>query len=106
MAKYLFQASYTSEGTKGLIKDGGTGRKNAVEQLIKSAGGKLESVYFAFGEDDVILIADFPDAVSAAAVSLTVGVSGAVRIKTTPLLTAEEIDEASKKSLKYRPPGK
>jgi len=106
MAKYLFQASYTAEGTKGLLKEGGTGRRTVVEQLVKSAGGKLEAYYFCFGEHDVVLIADCPDAASAAAISLAGGATGAVRIKTTPLLTAEELDQATKKSLSYRPPGK
>ena len=55
MPKYLFQASYTAEGAKGLQKEGGTKRRAAVEQLIKSVGGKLEAFYFALGETDVFL---------------------------------------------------
>lgn len=105
MPRFMVQASYTAEGAKGLLKDGGSGRRNAVEKLIKSAGGKLESVYFAFGEDDVFVIADMPDNATAAAVSLTVSASGAVRTRTVPLLTVEEIDQAAKKSLDYRKPG-
>jgi uncharacterized protein with GYD domain len=106
MAKYLFQGSYTAEGAKGLMKDGGTGRKAVIEQLIKSAGGKLEAFYFSFGEHDVVLVADCPDAASAAAISLAGSGTGAVQIKTTPLLTPEELDQATQKSLSYRPPGK
>src|SRR3984893_5609948 len=68
MPKFMVQASYTAEGTRGLLKDGGSGRRNAVEKLIKSAGGKLESVYFAFGEDDVFVVADVPDNTTAAAI--------------------------------------
>ncbi len=49
MPKYLFQASYTAEGAKGLLKEGGTKRRAAVEQLIKSVGGTLEAFYFALG---------------------------------------------------------
>ena len=105
MPRFMVQASYTAEGAKGLLKDGGSGRRNAVEKLIKSAGGKLESVYFAFGEDDVFVIAEMPDNATAAAVSLTVSASGAVRTRTVPLLTVEEIDQAAKKSLDYRKPG-
>ena len=105
MPKFMVQASYTAEGTRGLLKDGGSGRRNAVEKLIKSAGGKLESVYFAFGEDDVFVVADVPDNTTAAAISLTVCASGAVRCRTVPLLTVEEIDVATKKSLDYRKPG-
>jgi uncharacterized protein with GYD domain len=76
-----------------------------VQKLVEAAGGKLEGFYFAYGEDDVYVIMDFPDAVSGAAVSLTVNASGAVRLSTVPLLTPEEMDAASKKSIPYRPPG-
>jgi uncharacterized protein with GYD domain len=105
MPKFLSKASYTTEGCRGLIKEGGTARRAAVQKLVEAAGGKLEGFYFAYGEDDVYVIMDFPDAVSGAAVSLTVNASGAVRLSTVPLLTPEEMDAASKKSIPYRPPG-
>jgi uncharacterized protein with GYD domain len=62
-------------------------------------------MYYAFGEDDVLVIAEYPDNVTAAAASLTVAASGAVSVKMVVLLTPEEIDEAAKKSVDYRPPG-
>ena len=105
MPKFLSIASYTAEGAKGLLKDGGSGRRNAVEKLIKSVGGKLESMYFAFGADDVFIISDVPDNVSAAAISLAVGAAGTVRLRTVPLLSIEEMDTAAKKSIDYRKPG-
>ena len=105
MAKYLFQASYTSEGAKGLIEDGGTKRRNAVEKFIEGFGGKMEAFYYAFGKDDVYVVVDVPDHVSAAAASLAVASSGVVSIKTTVLLTPEEIDKAAKKAVGYHPPG-
>jgi len=105
MPKYLFQASYTAEGAKGLLKDGGSKRRSAVEELIKSLKGKVEAFYFAFGEPDVFLIVDLPDNASAAAASLTTAASGAVDIKTTLLLTRDEIDKAAKKTVTYRSPG-
>jgi uncharacterized protein with GYD domain len=105
MAKYMWTGSYTAEGTKGVIAEGGSSRKTAVETLVASAGGKLECFYFAFGTDDVVIIVDAPDHVSAAAVGLTVAASGAVKGKLTVLLTPEEIDQAAKKSPAYRPPG-
>jgi len=105
MPKFLLQASYTAEGTKGLLREGGSGRRRAVEQLAQGLGGSIEAFYYAFGEDDVYVIADFPDNVTAVAVSGTVNASGAVRVKTVPLLTPDEIDEATKKSVDYRPPG-
>ena len=105
MPKYLIQASYTEEGAKGLLREGGTGRRAAVEQLIRGLGGRLEAFYFAFGGSDVYLIADLPDNASTVAASLTIAASGAVRPKTTVLLTPEEIDQAAKKTVPYRPPG-
>ena len=105
MPLYLWQASYTASGTQGLLKDGGSKRRQVVQQMIEKAGGKLHSMYFAFGESDVIGIAEFPDQVTAAALSLVVNASGAVHFRSTPLLTAEEIDAAAKKSIAYRPPG-
>lgn len=105
MPKYLFHASYTSAGLQGVIKDKGSGRKAAVQAAIKSVGGKLETFYFAFGQDDVVLIADLPDNITAAGVALTTGSTGLVNIRTTPLLTPDEVDKAIEKSAKYRPPG-
>ena len=105
MAKYLFQASYTADGIKGILKEGGSGRKAAIEKLVEGVGGTLESVYFAFGDDDIYAIGDLPDQASAAAVSLIVGASGLVKVKTVVLLTPEEIDDATKMSVDYRPPG-
>jgi len=104
MPKYLVQVSLTREGVGGLLKEGGTKRRAAVETMLKSVGGKLEAYYFAFGESDVIAIADLPDNATAVAVALTGIAAGTVRPKTTVLLSAEEIDQATKKHVKYIPP--
>jgi uncharacterized protein with GYD domain len=105
MPKYLIQASYTAEGLKGLIKDKASGRKAAVVKALKGVGGKLEAIYYGFGSDDVYVIVDMPDNASAAAVSVAVSASGMVRIRTTPLLTVEETDQALEKAVNYRAPG-
>ena len=105
MPKYLFQFSYTTEGLKGLMKEGGSGRRTATEKLAASVGGKLEAYYFAFGDHDGFVIGDFPDNATAAAVALTASGSGAVHVKTTVLLTPEEVDDSAKKTPHYRPPG-
>lgn len=105
MPKYMLEASYTSEGAKGLLKDGGSKRRQAADQAIKSAGGKLEAFYFAFGDRDAFLIVDAPDHATIAATSIAVNASGAVRSKTVVLLTPEEMDAAAKKGVKYSPPG-
>ena len=106
MPKYLVQASYTAEGIQGLLKDTASGRKAAVQAAVKALGGKVEAFYYAFGKDDAVIILDLPDNVTAAAVGLTTSASGAVRTRTTPLLTVEEVDQALKIQMKYRAPGK
>ena len=105
MPKYLVRANYTAEGAKGLLKDGGSKRRQVAEALVKEAGGKLEAFYFTFGENDAIIIADLPDNVSSVALSLAVNASGLTSATTTPLVTVEEMDAAAKKQLAYRPPG-
>ena len=105
MPKYLIKAKYEADGAKGLIKEGGTGRRAAVIKATEALGGKLESFYFAYGEDDAYLIVDMPDPSSGLALSLAVNASGAVRLQTIPLITCEEIDAASQKTVSYRAPG-
>lgn len=105
MPKYLIQATYTPEGTKGLLNEGASGRRAAVDQAVSSLGGKVEAMYFAFGEEDIVLIIDLPDPVSMAAISLTVKASGALHTRATPLLTLDEIDEATRRQVSFRAPG-
>jgi uncharacterized protein with GYD domain len=105
MKKYLIKASYNANGVKGLIEDGGTQRKLVVQKMLAGMGGKLESFYYAFGEHDAYIISELPDDVSAAAVGLRVNSTGLVSISTTVLLSPEDIDAASKKSVSYRAPG-
>ena len=105
MAKFLMQVSFTRDGIRELTKEGGTKRREAVQKFFGGVGGKLETVYFAFGDIDVFAIADFPDNVSAAAVSLAANSGGAVHVKATPLITPEEMDQAARKSEGLHPPG-
>lgn len=105
MPKYLITGSYTSEGAKGVVAKGGSDRRAAVEKLAESIGGTVDCFYFAFGGDDIVTIIDAPDNESVAAVTMTVGASGMVDIRTTVLLTPEEIDSAANRSVSYRGPG-
>lgn len=105
MAKYLIKTTYKTKGTRGLMKEGGTGRRAAVKQAIEAAGGKLEAFYFAYGDVDAYVICDLPDATSAIALSLVVNGAGPVSISTVPLILPEEIDAASRKIVSYRAPG-
>jgi uncharacterized protein with GYD domain len=105
MAKYLFEAKYTAKGLEGLLKEGGSKRRKAVEKALKSLGGTLEAFYYAFGDTDVICIADLPDDVNATTFSLLVAAAGGAKLKTTVLITPEEVDQAVEKTIDYRPPG-
>ncbi len=105
MPKYLVRASYTAEGLQGLLQEGGSNRRAAVSQLVSELGGSLEAFYYAFGDADVYGIADLPDDESAAALALTVSATGTVAVETVALLTPEQIDEATKKTVGFRPAG-
>ena len=105
MAKYLYHGSYTDKGLKGLIKDGGTKRMEVTKKAIESLGGKMEAYYFAFGSNDFFIIAEVPDKVNALTGSLVANSSGTVKLSITALLTPEEVDQAVKKTMDWRPPG-
>jgi uncharacterized protein with GYD domain len=105
MPKYLVEANYLSEGLNGLLKEGGTRRRAAVDELFKSLGGTLEAFYFAFGDRDAYIIGDLPDNAAAAALAIRVNAAGVTTCKTTVLLTPQEVDVAVKKPSIYRPPG-
>lgn len=105
MAKFLVCANYVGEGIQGLLNEGGSSRRSVIEKLASSLGGKVECIYYAFGEYDIYGILDMPDNASMVAFALRANSSGRVALKSVPLMTPEEIDEASKKSSEYRAPG-
>lgn len=105
MGKYLFHGSFTTEGLRGIQKEGGTSRTRAVTTLAESLGGSLESYHFAFGDDSYFVIVDLPDDEAAAACALAVAASGAVSNSTIKLLTPAQVDAAVKLSPNYRAPG-
>jgi uncharacterized protein with GYD domain len=106
MPKFLIESSLTAEGVKGVHREGGTARRDAVRTAIESVGGRLEAFYFAFGERDAYVIADFPDSRSAAALALAVNASAALSTRTVLLLTAEDVDAAAQTAVDFRPPGR
>lgn len=105
MPKYLFKASYSPDGLRGLMKEGGSARRANLEKVVAGVGGRLEAFYYAYGDTDVYGISDLPDAAAGIALSLAVNASGAVRLETIPLITPEEMDAACKTSVSYRAPG-
>jgi uncharacterized protein with GYD domain len=105
MPKYMLIGSYTAEGARGLLKEGGSKRRDAARAAIESLGGSLESFYLGFGTDDYYVTADLPDNAAAAAAALTVGASGTSRARTIVVLTPEDLDAAAQRTVDFRPPG-
>jgi uncharacterized protein with GYD domain len=105
MAKYLFRVRLTSDGLKGLLAEGAAARREVVDRMVQGLGGQVESMYWAFGDDDVYLTAELPGNTSAAAMGLVVSAAGGVRTSTVVLLSADEIDAAVRQQVNYRAPG-
>ncbi|MFJ8712391.1 GYD domain-containing protein [Streptomyces violaceus] len=105
MSKYLFKVKLTPDGLKGLLSEGGTARREVVGRMVEGLGGRVETMYWAFGDDDVYLTAELPGNTSAAAMSMVVSAAGGVRTSTVVLLSADEVDEAVRQKVQYRAPG-
>ena len=88
------------------MKEGGSKRREAADQAIRSVGGKLESFYFAWGDVDAIGIVDMPDQASAIALSAVINASGTVILDLMPLIAVEDVDKGVKMTAQYRPPGR
>lgn len=101
MPKFLVLSSYTAEGVKLLAKDGGSKRKAAVEAMFKQAGGKLETFCYAFGEFDIVAIADVPDTETGVSMTLAINASGLAKTRSYLLMTPEEMDKATKVKVDY-----
>ncbi len=104
MPRYLFKATYTIEGAKGLLSEGGKSRRDVVAHAAESVGGRLETFDFAFGEHDVFLICELPDHAAAAKVALTVKAAGGADTETVVLISPEEIGSTAD-NVDYTPPG-
>ena len=108
MAFYLYQASYTPDAVKSLLKQPAN-RREVIGKAVEELGGTVNGAWLSFGEFDVVLVVEMPDNVSAAALSLAVAAAGTVHGgKTTPLISMEEGVAAMKKAgaSTYRAPGK
>jgi len=105
MPKYLITGSYTAQGAKGVMQEGGSARREVARRVVESVGGTLESFYYAFGTDDIYAVYDAPSHAAASSVSLVIGSAGGFEPRTVVLITPEEIDEAAQMSPEYRPPG-
>jgi uncharacterized protein with GYD domain len=102
--RYHFSAGFTSEGMKNLQKQTASGFRAGVAKFFESAGGKLESWYFDYGNSTAYGFVDYPDEISAATAQTTVNAAGLARVLYQPVLSAEETDKALARSMATRPP--
>jgi len=106
MAHFLYLGSYTQKGREGLVAEGGSRRREAVEGLIRSVGGRLVYFSFAIGEHDLVVIIDVPDTAAALVAPLIVGSLGVANITTVSLLDPSTLDDVAARvnRASYRPP--
>ncbi len=110
MGYYMIQASYTTDSIAGMVKRP-EDRAATVRAAFEKLGGKMHAFYFCFGDYDAVVIAEVPDNVTMAAISMAVGATGALKaFKTTVLLTSEDgtrsMRKAGEAAAAYRPPGR
>lgn len=106
MALYMAQVAYTAEGWATLVQNP-QNRAAVVRPVFEALGGKLIGWWLTFGDYDAVVVYDLPDNVAAAALAIGVAAGGAVKaVKTSPLLTGEEMVDALRKAPQsgYRPP--
>jgi len=104
--KFLLHAKFNAKGVSGLLKSGGTARRQVANKMIHDLGGKLESLNFTLNADEAYAIFELPDDLSAAAISLNVEATGMAGINLIQLFTPSDIDTAAGILVDYRPPGK
>ncbi|MFU8870376.1 GYD domain-containing protein [Micromonospora sp. SL4-19] len=106
MPKFLLESSYTTDGVKGLVSDGGSKRAEIARHAIEASGGRIESLHFSFGKYDTYVVCELPDHKAAAALAIAIRAAGGVDTRITPVLTPEEVDEAVRMKVAYQAPGK
>ena len=94
----MYSGSYTKEGAAGLLREGGKARKEEAERITEAMGGSMEAYYWSYGEMDFFMIVDVPQAM-AIKFSLHVGASGVFNGKLTPIITVEDMEEATSTEL-------
>ncbi len=103
MSRYLVQARYTESGLREILNEGGSKRAEVMGNVIRNLGGAVESFFYALGDTDVYVVINLPDNINACAFSIATNASGAVAVKTTALLTPEEVDLATQLATKSQP---
>jgi len=98
MASYMIQVSYTNAAIAAFIANP-QDRSDVIRKALESVGGKLHSIYLAFGDYDVVGMFDAPDNISAAAFAVAIKAGGACKaIKTTPLISTSDGVAVQKKA--------
>ncbi|MFE9653264.1 MULTISPECIES: GYD domain-containing protein [unclassified Micromonospora] len=105
MPKFLLQSTFTADGIKGLVHDGGTGRAEVARNTIEAMGGKVDSIHFSFGKYDTYAVCELPDHKTAAALAVAIRAAGGLDTRVTSLLTPDEVDEAVRVQPTYQAPG-
>ena len=106
MTTFLIQGTYSASATASMVKHP-QDRATVVRSMVEKAGGKLHGFWLAFGDQDIVVIAEMPDNVSVAAISMAVGASGTMSTyKSTQLLSSDEAVSAMKQAseISYQPP--
>jgi uncharacterized protein with GYD domain len=106
MPLYMYRVGYTADSwAKQAQKP--VNREEALKPSVRALGGRIVSFYYAFGKDDVIVVAQFPDNKAAAGFAIAAAAGGALtHITTTPLMTVNEAMGAMRQAKKahYLPP--
>ncbi|MEC9333324.1 MAG: GYD domain-containing protein [Candidatus Thermoplasmatota archaeon] len=106
MSKFMYSGNYTKRGIKGLLKEGGTARRDETVRIVEALGGKVEAYYWCYGSTDFLTIMDFPDHTTVTGMALNIAASGSFEGNLTPLISVEEMDEMVKVSVgDWRAPG-
>ncbi len=107
MAKYLMQVTYSDSALAELVSQP-QDRGAVISELFDRLGGKVEAFHHSLGEYDLVIIAEFPDNETLAAIQFAVRSTGAAKnLVTTTLLSREEAVNALRRSGSsgYQPPG-
>jgi uncharacterized protein with GYD domain len=108
MPLFLASIKLSAASTKAVV-DKPQDRRPAARAALEAAGCTLKDYYFALGPADVIVVYEAPDAITAAAVSMTLGAAGtASSVETMQLFTMEEamtaMTKAGQVQRSYKPP--
>lgn len=89
MATFIMFGKYTSDALKGISAK----RTDEGNDLIKKMGGKVNASYALLGENDLVLIVEFPNVEQAMKASIGLSKLTGILFSTSPAVTLEEFDK-------------